>query len=527
MSFLVESRFINFLRRVVKILADTEDPVLIGLANEGSEIIKLASDTIRIVVAGPYNAGKSTLINALLKAEVMPTNVVRETITVNRLVYGEQYAVEVFYRHALLPPERINCNRVEEIMPIIINFGRHHAKEISHIDIYYPLEFLRRFTIIDTPGYDFSDEDTAKLSDAIETGDLIIWLTQHFYQNEHKKLKELKDSLVMPPQVVVLLNYIDLYTAKEIQDNLEHIKKGNQEVIDEIFPISALEALQGELKKDMNLLEKSRFNIFSYWLNQNVIEKFHENLLEKIKTHTFRYFEKAKEVIGTAKNNIKQYQQEVHEKTTLIQNELNEAIRQFFLGWPVWYSEKFKNIVGNKLTALFFLDMHIKYIKSEGIKPLSKNTDFISMALDVLAGELSINEILKGIEKETKKRVESFSIQGELLAKKYIEFHDLIYQITCWLSNLPMSSILAAYILGAIDYYGINLVKNRLEEDDLYRNRLENITTNLTERTINTLEHLIQNRMSSLINQYNKKYNIYQNAYNNLLQESSSQLGEN
>ncbi len=54
-----------------------------------SAIFSRMSETqVSLVVAGSWNAGKSTVINAFLGERWMPMNVTRETVTVNRILAG-------------------------------------------------------------------------------------------------------------------------------------------------------------------------------------------------------------------------------------------------------------------------------------------------------------------------------------------------------------------------------------------------------------------------------------------------------
>jgi ribosome biogenesis GTPase A len=51
-----------------------------------------------VVVVGEFNHGKSSLINALLGAKVLPTDAIPTTATINRITYGQEKKVTISYK---------------------------------------------------------------------------------------------------------------------------------------------------------------------------------------------------------------------------------------------------------------------------------------------------------------------------------------------------------------------------------------------------------------------------------------------
>ena len=88
--------YVNRLYSYQKWLLNIDDADLdISFAKHHQSILKRINQTlksldapVRIVVAGGFNAGKSTFLNALLDAEFMPVNVIHSTAIVNCLVAG-------------------------------------------------------------------------------------------------------------------------------------------------------------------------------------------------------------------------------------------------------------------------------------------------------------------------------------------------------------------------------------------------------------------------------------------------------
>ncbi|HET9769826.1 MAG TPA: dynamin family protein, partial [Acidimicrobiia bacterium] len=136
-------------------IRDTVDRALAGLAEglgpgPAAELVAGLrtefAEPLRVAVAGRIKAGKSTLVNALLRQRVAPTDV------------GECTRFVTWYRYGL--PERL------EIVPVTGQRDRRALRpdgslppeldvdpaSVHHLDVYLSNDQLRRMTVIDTPG---------------------------------------------------------------------------------------------------------------------------------------------------------------------------------------------------------------------------------------------------------------------------------------------------------------------------------------------------------------------------------------
>ena len=62
-----------------------------------SVLTRLAEDTFSVAIVGEFKRGKSTLINALLEKDVLPTDVVPTTATLNKVAYSVTPFVRIEY----------------------------------------------------------------------------------------------------------------------------------------------------------------------------------------------------------------------------------------------------------------------------------------------------------------------------------------------------------------------------------------------------------------------------------------------
>lgn len=101
-----------------------------------------------LVVMGDFKRGKSTLVNALLGAEVATMNVTPETLTINRISYGPELRIEAHLAdggRVRLRPEELRAEKLEPLLKQL-------PHPVNHLRIEAPVELLRGVTLVDMPG---------------------------------------------------------------------------------------------------------------------------------------------------------------------------------------------------------------------------------------------------------------------------------------------------------------------------------------------------------------------------------------
>ncbi|WP_409239121.1 dynamin family protein [Streptomyces sp. PA5.6] len=110
---------------------------------------------LRIALVGRVSSGKSTLVNALLGGDRVPTGIEELTYNVNWLRHGPDRTLTVHYTDGA-PPERRDIDELEELTvrakgtPELARLLR----RIDCLEITDPHPYLRAFDLIDTPGLD-------------------------------------------------------------------------------------------------------------------------------------------------------------------------------------------------------------------------------------------------------------------------------------------------------------------------------------------------------------------------------------
>lgn len=213
-ALLVELRAI--LDRLVGALeqfgADTEPADLRTLR----EVRASLDELFLIVVAGEFNAGKSSFLNALLGAAVLPEGVTPTTDAITLLHYGDEIGSEL----------RSSGMRVQT----------------------YPADILRQLVIVDTPGTNAVIRHHEELTrNFIPRADLVLFATsadRPFTESERGFLALIKE---WGKKIVIVLNKIDILSPAELDQVLGFVRENARDLLGitpEIFPVSARQAIQ-------------------------------------------------------------------------------------------------------------------------------------------------------------------------------------------------------------------------------------------------------------------------------------------
>ena len=218
-----------------------------ALLGRTSAIFSRMSETqVSLVVAGSWNAGKSTVINAFLGERWMPMNVNRETVTVNRILAGGRRQLRVLFRPGHEPAHQTDdYGAAEDVHGKIQDLGEKHRDAIERIDIHYPGHpFLTWVALIDTPGLDFSARDDAVSQPLVDEADVLLWV-MHLEGPRQQDLASLHAFRQRNPhgRVIAVINYADLLeTAERVEvwaDKRDRLKG----MADAVFLVSALNDL--------------------------------------------------------------------------------------------------------------------------------------------------------------------------------------------------------------------------------------------------------------------------------------------
>jgi|GEM_PF-3506429 len=232
----------------------------------------------RIVIAGGFNAGKSTFINALLKRRLMPVKPTRMTATLNCLMVGVE---PTFTLHRLDGrQETRDYANDADLYEKLRDLMARERDQIERIDIRINdpavQDLLKRFTLIDTPGLDYGEQDTRISLDRVREADALIWLLHNsgLRKQDDQPLREFHASHPDRP-LIVIINQIDSLDEPERVTVQREVERQLGDIVTRVFLLSARQAFNGRTLPDVAQLEASRFGVLNDYLNITLFHDYH------------------------------------------------------------------------------------------------------------------------------------------------------------------------------------------------------------------------------------------------------------
>ena len=258
----------SFHNRRIDVIAALRD--LLGVADGvgaktlsarlGADLVqKLEEDRFHLVVVGEFNHGKTTFVNALLGATILPVGVTPTTAVIHHLEYSAEPRAEVVFtsgRRSPLPFAEVKDFAVgHEKAPL--DAGHHVAgsasdNEVKHLEVGYPADLLReRVVLVDTPGVNDLSLQRADITYSyIPKSDAVLFLLdagQPLKESERVFLQEklLKQSR---DKIIFVVTKRDIWDGDEERQALAYIRLELGKLVKTpvVFAVSAEKLLDGD-----------------------------------------------------------------------------------------------------------------------------------------------------------------------------------------------------------------------------------------------------------------------------------------
>jgi small GTP-binding protein len=205
----------------------------------------LAEDNFRLAVFGKYNRGKSTLMNALLGMDRLPTGILPLTSVVTTVRYDAQERVQIF-REGWALPQDIPMSELSEYVTEQGNPG--NEKRVTLAQVFLPAGILRYgFFLIDTPGLGSSIAANTKAAEAfIPRADAAIVVMSVESPLDEEDWALLERAHTELKRVFVVLNKTDLLSEHQRNSVIDAVSRRLQALYAgavRVFPLSARNAL--------------------------------------------------------------------------------------------------------------------------------------------------------------------------------------------------------------------------------------------------------------------------------------------
>ncbi len=192
-----------------------------------------------LVIAGEFNSGKSSFINALLGERVLPEGVTPTTDRINLLRHGPAVAEQQLEAYLL---------------------------ERTH-----PAELLREITVVDTPGTNAIIRRHEELTrDFVPRSDLVLFVTsadRPFTESERAFLEQIR---AWGKKIVFVINKVDiLQRPEEVAQVCDYVREHATALLGEkpkLFAVSARMALEARDRAVPEMWERSGFDAVEEYL---------------------------------------------------------------------------------------------------------------------------------------------------------------------------------------------------------------------------------------------------------------------
>lgn len=232
---------------------------------------RVKSDNFKVLVLGEFKRGKSTFINALLGEEILPSYAKPCTAIINEIKWGETRRALLYFnpddQGNIKPPQEIPVDEIEDY--VVIKDGVNEREAIHNtpyekVEIFWQLELCKNgVEIIDSPGLNENEIRQKVTLDYLSTVDAILFVLSCEALASMEEVKVIKNTLINAghKDIFFICNRFDAIRKREREDlknyGIAQLAPLTEKGAKRVFFISSLNALEGRLEEDQDLVERS------------------------------------------------------------------------------------------------------------------------------------------------------------------------------------------------------------------------------------------------------------------------------
>lgn len=252
---LLQDELIAVLQRSVGLLDDTHAAIK-------SEVIeacdRIYNPTYRVAVFGPFNYGKSTLLNALLGEKTLPMDLVPTTGAAITVKYGANPRTCITRTDGSIQ-EDTGTGALQEFA--VLDEQRRMRDDVAEVDVYCPHPLLKLgLELVDLPGTDDREAQDALVQQQLLSADLVIQVLDGRKLMTLAERENLRDWLLDRGinTVIFVVNFLNLMEPDDRQQVslrlrflAESFRSALPAGVSNLYQVDALPALRARLKGDM------------------------------------------------------------------------------------------------------------------------------------------------------------------------------------------------------------------------------------------------------------------------------------
>jgi GTP-binding protein EngB required for normal cell division len=223
-------------------------------------LARLAEDRFNVAVVGRFSRGKTSLMNAVLGTDRLPTGILPLTSVITIVCYGSSERALVYHEPRSFPYE-ISMDRIPDYVTQEGNPG--NRKGVHHVEMQIPAETLRRgFVFVDTPGLGSTiAANTAITAEFFPEMDAVVVVTSFEAVLSAEEIEFLRTAVQGGRKTFLVINKLDLVNEEErdkvsryVEDKLADVE-GAAGI--GTFAVSARDGLHAKRENDVRKLLNS------------------------------------------------------------------------------------------------------------------------------------------------------------------------------------------------------------------------------------------------------------------------------
>ena len=265
---------------------------------------RLAAGRLHLAVLGQFKRGKSTLLNALVGCEILPTAVVPLTAVPTFLRFADELSLRTSYADGRTE-ERHPCSGVEQLRErlaaLVTETGNPQNRlGISRVEAFLPSALLQRgVVLIDTPGIGstlrHNTEATLAFLPQCDAALFVLSADPPITEAEAQFLKAVQQKV---RELFFIINKVDYLNAEELAQTRNFVREvlSQKAGIDpdaRLFCASARWGLQARRSGDQRLWEESGLRAVEERLIAFLAEEKHKTLADAVCARTLAIMEEA------------------------------------------------------------------------------------------------------------------------------------------------------------------------------------------------------------------------------------------
>jgi len=270
-------------------------------------LVQLAEDRFNLAVVGQFKRGKSTLMNAVLGRDLLPTGFLPLTSAITTLCYGSRERV-VLRRQRWVSEQEVPLAQLAEFITERGNPGNEKGLVEARVEL--PLSFLRRgLHFIDTPGIGSArHENTATTYAFLPQMAAVIFVTSVEAPLSEAEERFLADIRGQVRQLFVVVNKMDMLGDTDREEVLGYIQTQIQQLFGtgtvHLSPLSARDGLIAKLNHDDAGIQRSGLASFEQALTAFLAEAQGRAFLVSVLDRALRIFAEESPTLALADGKI-------------------------------------------------------------------------------------------------------------------------------------------------------------------------------------------------------------------------------